>query len=205
MRLRKRRNARLRNAAREKSYYDTGGVARPGGHDRTTTRTERTPRRAGAGRGPCPFLTGIVVIDSMYIYCAVLAESESKHPSTGSLRRGPSFGLAADGPLGRCAQTRTTARPPQQGTGPTRSRVPYPIASATPRAQGPSARGIRMNALTSTPEPSNINTAVERCVVARTILRASLQNSSIFDHSLTIALDWSQTYGSPPMPRSGSA
>ena len=175
----------------------------------TGRRLDRRTPRAAPRRSTVPFLTGIVaVIDSMYKeYCAVLAESESKHPSTGSLRRGPSFGLlAADGPLGRCAQTRTTARPPQQGTGPTRSRVlPYPIASATPRAQGPSARGIRMNALTSTPEPSNINTAVERCVVARTILRASLQNSSIFDHSLTIALDWSQTYGSPPMPRSGSA
>ena len=177
------------------------------GHDRTTTRPSDPPRGPVAG-STVPFLTGIVVIDSMYIVLSWRNRnelSESKHPSTGSLRRGPSFGLAADGPLGRCAQTRTTARPPQQGTGPTRSRVPYPIASATPRAQGPSARGIRMNALTSTPEPSNINTAVERCVVARTILRASLQNSTIFDHSLTIALDWSQTYGSPPMPRSGSA
>ena len=187
------------------------------GHDRTTTRPSDPPR-GPAAVDRAVFNRNRRVIDSMYIYeyirnravyieyCAVLAESESKHPSTGSLRRGPSFGLlAADGPLGRCAQTRTTARPPQQGTGPNRSRVPYPIASATPRAQGPSARGIRMNALTSTPEPSNINTAVERCVVARTILRASLQNSSIFDHSLTIALDWSQTYGSPPMPRSGSA
>ena len=178
----------------------------------TGRRLDRRTPRAAPRRSTVPFLTGIascwVFVSIRCILNIVLSwrNRNRNTRSTGSLRRGPSFGLlAADGPLGRCAQTRTTARPPQQGTGPTRSRVPYPIASATPRAQGPSARGIRMNALTSTPEPSNINTAVERCVVARTILRASLQNSSIFDHSLTIALDWSQTYGSPPMPRSGTA
>ena len=115
--------------ARKIILRDTGGVARPG-HDRTTTRPSDPPRGPVAG-STVPFLTGIVVIDSMYIVLSWRNRnelSESKHPSTGSLRRGPSFGLAADGPLGRCAQTRTTARPPQRNRpNPIKGSLPYRV------------------------------------------------------------------------------
>ena len=48
----------------------------------------------------------------------------------------------------------------------------YSMLTACSVHKDPRARDIRMHALTSTPKLSNINLAVERCAVKRTILQA---------------------------------
>ena len=90
----------------------------------------------------------------------------SRNTSTGSRTPGGSPRGCGPGLRPQSHETTSTPHPRRPGTAGGRTIHKCSVH------KDPRARDIRMHALTSTPKLSNINLAVERCAVKRTILQA---------------------------------